>query len=86
MVLKFETDENEIFLLESVGERGVSINKWTYIRDCIGTNEFYQRAVFRHVNFERNNHMVDNLEKFLKEALGQKYGLSIGNLLRRKTE
>lgn len=54
MILKFESDGDELYLLESTGDRGVSLNKWSYIRDCIGTNEFYQRAVFRHINFDRN--------------------------------
>ena len=41
MVLKFESDENELYLLESVGEKGVSLNKWTLLRDFVGKNEFY---------------------------------------------
>ena len=86
MLLKFESDEDELYLLESVGEKGVSLNKWTYLRECVGTNEYYQRAVFRHINFERNDKMVENLETFLKEALGQKYGLTVGTIFRRNTE
>ena len=41
--------------------------------------------MFRHVDFDRSDTMVDNLELFLKEAIGQKYGLSRKKLMNRKT-
>ena len=70
MVLKFDSDENEIYLVEATGNRGVALNKWEFLRTHVGTGQFYEKIVYRHVDFERNNEMVDNLEIFLKEALG----------------
>jgi hypothetical protein len=70
MLLKFESDENEIYMVESTGNRGVSLNKWSIIRECVGAKEFYSKAIFRHIDFDRNNQMVENLETFLKESLG----------------
>ena len=32
MLLKFESDENEVYLLEATGNRGVSLQKWSIIR------------------------------------------------------
>ena len=70
MVLKFETDEDEIFIVDASGNNGVSLNKWSVLRNHIGEGKFYDRVIFRHVDFARNDQMVDNLECFLKEAIG----------------
>lgn len=85
MVLKFDLDQNEIYILEATGNRGVALNKWEYLRPHIGGNNFYSQLVFRHVDFNRSDEMVDNLELFLKESIGQKYGLSRKKLMNRKT-
>lgn len=80
MVLKFETDQNEVYLVESVGNLGVSLNRWEYLREHVGEGKFYQKLALRHVNFDRGNKMVDNLETFLSEAIGLKYGISANKL------
>jgi hypothetical protein len=36
MLLKFESDENEIYMVEATGNRGVGLNKWSNIRDVVG--------------------------------------------------
>lgn len=51
MVLKFETDQDEIFCVEATGNAGVAINRWSYIKDHIGHGKFYDKIVHRHVNF-----------------------------------
>ena len=70
MVLKFDQDENEVYFVEATGNHGVALNKWSNIKAHVGINKFYERIIFRHVDFERNDEMVENLEKFLKEAIG----------------
>lgn len=85
MVLKSEEDPNEIFFVESVGELGVSINAWSFLREHVGKDKFYQRLVFRHVNFERGFDMAINLGKFLDQAQGKQYDIG-SNLLRVKSE
>lgn len=83
MVLKFDTDADEVYLVEATGGLGVALNKWSFLREHIGAKEFYRKCVFRHVDFDRSDAMVDNLEKFLKEAVGQKYGLGAKKLARK---
>lgn len=85
MILRFQSNEDEIYFVEASGNYGVALNKWTCIRNHIGKGKFYERVVFRHVNFQRDDKMVENLEKFLKEAIGQKYGLNISKVMRRVT-
>ena len=83
MVLKFETDPDEVYLVESTGNLGVSLNKWSFLREHVGEGKFYKKMILRHIDFDRGDSMVDSLEKFLSEAVGKKYGL--GGLLKQKT-
>ena len=85
MVLKFESDPDEIFLVEATGNMGVSLNRWAFLREHVGHDKFYDKIVFRHVNFDRGDKMVDSLEKFLSEAVGLKYGIGGNKLMRQKT-
>ena len=61
MLLKFEADPGEIYLLEATGNAGVALNKWLYIREHIGKDKFYEKAIFRHINCDRGDEMIDNL-------------------------
>lgn len=85
MLLKFETDPDEVYLVEATGNQGVALNRWAYLRDHVGKGKFYDKVVFRHINFDRGDTMVDNLEKFLSQAVGHKYGLNANKLTRAKT-
>lgn len=85
MILKFETDEDEIYYVEASGNMGVALNKWSSIRKHVGHKKFYERVIFRHIEFDRNDTMVENLECFLKEAIGQRYGLNVSKMMRRQT-
>ena len=62
MVLKMDNDEKEIYLVEATGNRGVALNKWEFLRIHVGPGKFYEKVVFRHVDFNRSNDMVDSLE------------------------
>ena len=85
MVLKFESEKDEVFLVEATGNMGVSLNRWLFLRDHVGRGKFYEKVVFRHIDFDRGDKMVDNLEKFLSEAVGLKYGLGGNKLMKKKT-
>jgi hypothetical protein len=73
MVLKFEGDQDEVYLVESIGNLGVCLNRWQFLREHTGPGKFYQKVALRHINFDRGNLMCDNLETFLSEAIGLKY-------------
>lgn len=70
MILKFEADQDDLYLVEATGNKGVALNKWEYLRPHIGESKFYKKVIFRHVHFNRHNDKVDKLELFLKEAIG----------------
>ena len=75
MVLKFETDEDEIYIIDATSS-GVKLTKWRFLRDHVGPGKFYDKIILRHLNFDRSDKVVNNLEKFLSEAIGRKYGIS----------
>jgi len=85
MLLKFETDPHEVYMVEATGNMGVALNRWAYLKEHVGKGKFYDKVVFRHINFDRGDEMVDNLEKFLSQAVGAKYGISANKLTRSQT-
>ena len=85
MVLKFEKDPNEIFFVEAVGNLGVVLNRWSFLRKHVGRSKFYNRVVFRHVECVRDDFMLNNLEQFLDEVIGLKFKLFKLDILRTET-
>ena len=55
MVLKFETDPDEVYLVEATGNLGVSLNKWAFLKEHVGQGKFYKKMIVRHVNFDRGD-------------------------------
>lgn len=86
MVLKFDSFPEEVYIVEATGNMGVSLNKWNFLKSHIGKDKFYQNIVCRHVKFLRGQKMINNLETFLGEVVGQKYGLSKEKLMKQQTD
>jgi hypothetical protein len=63
MALRFETDEEEVYYVEATSNSGVTISKWSGIRQFVGN--FYEHVVLRHLIIERSDAMIDKLEVFL---------------------
>jgi hypothetical protein len=53
MVLKFETDPDEVYFVEATSNRGVSISRWSMIRKFVG--DFYEQVILRHLEAERSD-------------------------------
>lgn len=70
MIIKFDTDPDEIYIIEAVNNFGVHLNDWSFIRQHIGKNKFYQQVMYRHIDYTRTEKVAENLEIFLKEAIG----------------
>ena len=85
MILKFDNDQNDVYMIEATANLGVALNKWSMLREHVGKEKFWAKIVFRHIDFERNDKMFDNLEVFLKEAVGLTYGLEADKLIRKET-
>ena len=82
MVLKFEADLPEVYMIEATGKYGVALNKWSQLRDHVGPDKFYHKLIWRHVEFDRSIEMAKNLKQFLDEALDLKYGIGFGQITR----
>ena len=48
MVLKFDNDQNDVYMVEATANLGVALNKWSLLRDHIGKEKFWAKIVFRH--------------------------------------
>jgi hypothetical protein len=83
MILKFEEHPEEVFFLEATSNNGVSLRRWSNIRPFLGT--FYTKVVHRHIDWERTESSLENLEKFMKEVVGNSYHFSMKQLLKRNT-
>jgi hypothetical protein len=83
MVLKFGSEPNEVFFMESTSNQGVSLKRFSGMKYTIGT--FYKKICIRHLDWERPDESLDLLEKFLNEVKGSKYLFSLRYLSKRNT-
>jgi hypothetical protein len=83
MCLKFDSEPDEIFLLEATSNLGVHLKRFSNVVPHLGA--FYQRMVLRHLDFERTEYNLNQLEQFVQEALGKQYKFSLGMLKHRET-
>lgn len=75
-----------MFFIDATSSQGVAIQRWSTIKEYLTgkgdeIEQFYEQIVYRHLEGERSEEMIDNLEVFLKEAVGRGYGLSPSQLL-----
>lgn len=59
MILKFASNPSDIYFLESTTNRGVALNKWSFVKKYIG--DFYDIVCFRHLENERNDEFMNTL-------------------------
>ena len=63
-------DENDVHFIEATGGPGVTVNKWGNIKKHVGEGKFYNKIVYRHVNYDDNEPLLDIFWDFCKEAIG----------------
>ena len=64
----FDNCPNEkVFILESVYGEGVRVIDWDYIKDDIGPGKFFQRVIYRSVDFNRKKNL-QKLEDFARSV------------------
>ena len=66
MILKFGSEPENVFFIEATTNHGVSIKRYNGIKHAIGS--FYTKVVLRHLEWERPDVSLDQLERFLEEA------------------
>ena len=59
MILKFQGDTKNVFFVEAVGNEGVTLSTWNSTRAYIGAKQFYNRLIFRHIDYSRDNDSLD---------------------------
>ena len=66
LVLKFDSEPNEVYLIEATSNRGVQLKKWREIKHNLGS--FYEKIAHRHLEWERPDSSIDLLEQFINET------------------
>lgn len=64
MILKDRNNKNEVYILDATSS-GVSTVSWTMLRYNIGADNFYEKVVFKKVNFERTPQVIQKMDKFI---------------------
>lgn len=75
MVLKFGSDPNEVFFMEATSNQGVSLKRFSGMKQAIGT--FYRKVVIRHLEWDRPDSSLDLLEQFINEVQGATYSFNL---------
>ena len=70
MVLKYEFDPNQVWLLEATSDQGVTIKTWSEIERTLGTEV---TIALRHLEWKRPDSSLDIIERFVKETEGAGY-------------
>ena len=77
--------QDDVFYLEATGGPGVSVGRWESLKKAVGHGLFYERIVYRHVNYDSAGPVLEKFLAFARQARGHKYGISAGSLMRQKT-
>jgi len=85
MILRFESNPNEVYILEATGKMGVHLSKYSSIKKHLGPGKFYNKLVLRHLDFDRTDDCLTKLEAFMKQVIGLSYSVNVSKLVRKKT-
>ena len=59
MVLKFGSEPDEVFFMESTSNFGAHLTSWSAIRHEVGN--YYTKVALRHLNWERTDESLEIL-------------------------
>ena len=83
MLVLCETDDavNTLFLLEAVSDEGVRLVE--FLPNVQAYFDVYDKVVYRPIqNLDRDENMLNELDNYLEEVLGKKYGFSFSKFWR----
>ena len=63
-----DDDDENVYIFEALGNKGVRITDWDACRDKLGAGKYFKKIAYRHTVFERNQESSDNLLRFISEA------------------
>lgn len=81
MVLKFDHEEEELFLIDATSQ-GVTVSRWSDFRLMV--DDYYHHLFYRKLNTDRSADFVKQLDIFIKDVVGSKYHFSVTDLLFKK--
>jgi hypothetical protein len=63
MIIKFDSEPDDVFILEATGNLGVHFKRFTNSVKHLGT--FYKKLALRQLDFERTDSHLDKLDAFI---------------------
>lgn len=82
LILKFDVEEDEVFFLDATSI-GVTVNRWSKFKST--SMNFLYHIFYRQLISGRDDRMIDALDTFMKTTIGNKYNLSLKEILFKKT-
>ena len=71
MIFKLGSKPDEIFILETNGNRGVHVKRWKSVERHLGKH--YERICLRQMHFKRKTDQLEQLNKFIEQTEGNSY-------------
>ena len=71
MVIRYDDEPDDVFFIEAIGGEGVGIDRFSRIKEILGRG--YRRIAMRHLEWDRPEQSIINMEKFIKEVNGADY-------------
>ncbi|CAD8180851.1 unnamed protein product [Paramecium octaurelia] len=85
VALLLRYNNGELFLFEAMGQTGVNLLSW----DAFMKNNWhslYSQMVYRQLEVNRSNELLEKLEQFVKGSIGKRYQMSPSKLIKRFTK
>jgi len=73
LLLRYST--GKIVVFESLNESGVGVVDWQKFLN-LKWFDLYDRIAYRKLHFARNEAFLENLDDFVKQAMGKKFNLN----------
>jgi hypothetical protein len=85
VALLLRYSDGDIVLLEATGKEGVGLCRWrTFKRNR--WHLLYSKLVYRHLEYDRTEDLISDVETFVKSVVGKKYKISAAKLFKKKSE
>ena len=79
--LRFGDFAKDLYILESVGDKGVRICSWLNLRQELYDSGFFEKLITRKLIYDMTQEKLTDLDMFRRNTVGKRYGLSATKLL-----
>lgn len=81
IILRFGDYVKDLYILESVGDRGVRMVSWMNLRHELHEEGYFEKLVTRKLLYDMTPEKLTDLDVFRRNTVGKRYGLTATKLL-----